>query len=164
MREGRGDLAIGPRPADWSGDVVSLGFEELVIGGHGPFPTPFADTDELRSAKWVHFEDEQGMSEVLDRAASELRFEPRVVAKVGQVAAALRLAVEGVGLALVPANAVPLGWSQHVRRTDPPLYRELVAYSLGRHGPLTGRFFEVLTGVQLPVVPANAVPDNAISR
>ncbi|MBL7501990.1 LysR family transcriptional regulator [Frankia sp. CNm7] len=164
MREGRGDLAIGPRPLGWEGEVVSIGFEDLVVAGRGPFAHAVASVEELRDAKWVHFEPEQGMTEVLDWASVSLGFTPRVVARVGQVAAALRLAIEGVGLAIVPANAVPHGWSHHVRPSDPPLFRELVAYSRGPMVQLTARFVSLLRAVELPLVQAQGLPADALVR
>lgn len=162
MREGRGDLAIGPRPDDWDGDVVSLGFESLVVAGRGPYDTERATAAELGAAKWVHYEPEQGMTEVLDWAARTLAFSPRVVASVGQVAAALRLAIEGVGFALIPANAVPHGWSHHVRPSEPPLFRELAAYSRGSMAQLTRRFVALLTSVELPLVSRAELPPDAL--
>lgn len=164
MREGHGDLAIGPRPGDWDGDVVSLGFEGLVVAGQGPYTTERATVHELSAAKWVHYEPEQGMTEVLDWAAHRLAFSPRVVARVGQVAAALRLAVEGIGFTIIPANAVPRGWSRHVRPADPPLYREMVAYSRGPMAQLTGRFVDLLTSVELPLVSPAEIPHDALIR
>ncbi|WP_037321413.1 LysR family transcriptional regulator [Amycolatopsis orientalis] len=164
MRSGHGDLAIGPRPRDWDwgGDIVTLGFESLVLAGPGPFGPEPASAAELAEAKWVHFEPEQGMSEVLDWAARSLGFTPRVVACVGQVAAALRLAVEGVGLTIVPANAVPYGWSHHVRSPAPPLYRELTAYGRGPMTQLARRFADLLSAVELPLVTSGELPSDAL--
>lgn len=162
MRAGHGDLAIGPRPRDWDGDIVTLGFESLVLAGRGPYDAKRASVAELAEGKWVHFEPEQGMSEVLDWAARSLGFTPRVVARVGQVAAALRLAVEGVGLTIVPANAVPHGWSRHVRALEPPLYRELTAYGRGAMVQLARRFVDLLSSVELPLVPQPDLPADAL--
>lgn len=162
MRAGHGDLAIGPRPRDWDGDIVTLGFESLVLAGRGPFDAERASVAELSEGKWVHFEPEQGMSEVLDWAARSLGFTPRVVARVGQVAAALRLAVEGVGMTIVPANAVPHGWSRHVRALEPPLYRELTAYGRGALVQLARRFVDLLSSVELPLVPQPDLPADAL--
>ncbi|MCS7482512.1 LysR family transcriptional regulator [Umezawaea endophytica] len=162
MRAGRGDLAVGPRPRDWDGDVISLGFESMVVSGQGPFAAERASTAELGAAGWVHFEAEQGMTEVLDWAARSLGFTPRVVARVGQVAAALRLAVEGVGLTIVPANAVPQGWAAHVRTTEPPLYRELTAYGRGPLVQLASRFVDLLEETELPLVARADLPPGAL--
>jgi DNA-binding transcriptional LysR family regulator len=162
MRAGHGDLAIGPRPRDWDGDVVTLGFESMVVPARGPFDAQRASAAELGAAGWVHFEAEQGMSEVLDWAARSLGFTPRVVARVGQVAAALRLAVEGVGLTIVPENAVPQGWSTHVRTTEPPLYRELTAYGRGPLVQLASRFVDLLKSVELPLTAPAELPGEAL--
>jgi DNA-binding transcriptional LysR family regulator len=164
MREGRGDLAIGPRPGEWDGDVVSLGFESMVVAGRGPYDTERATVAQLSAANWVHYEPEQGMTEVLEWAASSLTFSPRVVARVGQVAAALCLAVEGVGFTVIPANAVPYGWSHHVRLSEPPLYRELVAYCRGTMAQLARRFVDLLGSVELPLLSREALPPDALIR
>ena len=163
VRQGVGDLAIGPRPPDWEGEVVSMGFEDLVVAGLGPWEHHVAGAAELERASWVLFEPEQGMSEVLDWVAGTVGFTPTAVARVGQVAAALHLAVEGVGLAVIPANAVPHGWRQHVRTFDPPLFREIVAYSRGSMAQVTRRYVELLTSVQLPLTPADSLPEGAFT-
>ncbi|MDF2826556.1 MAG: putative transcriptional regulator, LysR family, partial [Mycobacterium sp.] len=93
VRAGRGDVAIGPRPVDWDGEIVSLGFESLVVAGGGPYSGQSAEVAELAAREWVTFEPEQGMSEILAWVAETLQFEPRASARVGQVAAALNLAI-----------------------------------------------------------------------
>jgi DNA-binding transcriptional LysR family regulator len=163
VRQGRGDLAIGPRPPAWEGEIVSLGFEDLVVAGRGPYDLDFAGVDELQQAKWVLFEPEQGMSEVLEWLSQSLEFKPKVAAEVSQVAAALHLAVEGVGLALVPANAVPHGWSHHVRPLKPRVYREIVAYSRGPMAHLTARYIELLQGGELPLTSSENLPADAFT-
>ncbi|HWL59267.1 MAG TPA: LysR family transcriptional regulator [Microbacteriaceae bacterium] len=163
VREGHGDVAIGPRPAMWSGEVVLLGYESLVVAGRGPFAPGPARAEELREARWVHFEAEQGMGEVLDWAAHSMGFTPKVAARVGQVTAALRLAVEGIGLTIIPANAVPEDWSGNVRETEPPLYRALVAYSRGPMDPLAKRFIRMLHDAPLPLL-RDDPPSGAIVR
>lgn len=162
MRAGHGDVAIGPRPRDWDGDITTLGFESLVLAGQGPFDAERATAAELAGGKWVSFEPEQGMSEILDWAARSLGFTPRVVARVGQVDAALRLAVEGVGLTIVPANAVPHGWNQHVRPLSPPLYRELTVYGRGPMVHRARRFVDLLGSVELPLVTRCDLPADAL--
>jgi DNA-binding transcriptional LysR family regulator len=165
VREGRGDLAIGPRPPDWDGEIVSLGFESLVVAGGGPYGDETAKVEDLAAGEWVLFEPEQGMSEVLDWMAYKLRFKPRVAARVGQVAAALNLAIEGVGLAVVPENAVPHAWRNRVRRFKPPLYREIVAYSRSSSLPqLARRYVELLGSVELPLTRTEDIEHDAFTR
>lgn len=164
VRAGVGDLAIGPRPVGWSGPVVSLGFEELVVVSPAEFDAdaPPAALEEMAASDWVLYEPEQGMTEVIDWLADTLGFAPRAVARTGQVAAALLLAIEGVGLALAPENAVPRGWSQHARRIGPGVYREIVAFCRDEPDQLTQRYLELLTAVELPLSPAEAVPESAL--
>lgn len=163
VRQGVGDVAIGPRPPEWDGEVVSLGFEDLVVAGRGPFDGEFAAREELEASKWVLFEPEQGMTEVLDWVARTLQFTPRAATRVGQVAAALNLAVAGVGLTVVPANAVPQVWRHHVRPPKPALYREIVAYSRGSMAQLTRRYVELLTAEQLSLTKREDIPDDALT-
>lgn len=163
-RSGTGDLMIGPRPSAWDGPVLSLGFEELVVVGPqenaaGAAP---AQPAELAAANWVLYEPEQGMTEVVDWLAGSLGFSPLAVARTGQVAAALLLAVEGVGLALTPENAVPRGWSHHARRIGPGAYRELVAYSRDQPPQLAARYRDLLASIELPLTPADELPDDAL--
>lgn len=164
VREGKGDLAIGPRPLDWEGPVESIGFEHLVVAGGNADAGGVATVAELAEAKWVHFEPEQGMSEVLEWVSASLGFTPRVAARVGQVAAALRLAVEGVGLAVVPENAVPAEYLGRVRSTTPQLFRELVAYSRSEMAQLTKLFVATMHETELPLVGPDAVPPDALVR
>ncbi|MDF2824287.1 MAG: hypothetical protein K0R68_1695, partial [Mycobacterium sp.] len=92
------------------------------------------------------------------------QFEPRASARVGQVAAALNLAIEGVGLAVVPENAVPYAWHDRVRQFEVPLYREIVAYSRTSLAQLARRYVELLVSVELPLTRAEDIPDHAVTR
>jgi DNA-binding transcriptional LysR family regulator len=165
VRNGEGDIAVGPRPLSWEGPVASLGYEEMVVIGqvcHGAVGA--AETGELADADWVLYEPEQGMSEVVDWVASRLGFTPRPVARTGQVAAALLFAVEGLGLTVVPENAVPLRWARHARRIGPGFYRELVAYSRKHPSPLAERYRTMLTSLELPLIAGGDLPDGAVRR
>ena len=164
VRAGAGDLAVGPRPLGWSGPIVSLGFEELVVVSPAEFDADAepAQQAELASSEWVLYEPEQGMTEVVDWLASSMDFAPRAVARTGQVAAALLLAIEGVGLSLAPENAVPRGWAQHARRIGPGVYREIVAFCRDEPDQLTQRYLDLLTTLELPLTPGDAVPAQAL--
>lgn len=164
LRLGRGDVAIGPRPESWDGPVTSLGYEELrVVGPTGTEADGPMEADELAAASWIAFEPEQGMSEVTNWLFRQLRITPRVATRTGQVAAAIQLAVEGMGLAIVPENSVPAGWQTRLRRiTSHGAYRELVTYTREAPTHLTQRYLSLLSEVQLPLVPASEVPEKAI--
>jgi len=64
----------------------------------------------------------------------------------------------------VPANAVPHRWSHHVRVDDPPIFRELVAYSRGPMDQLAGRFTELLSESELPLLRAHDLPHAALAQ
>jgi len=162
-REGRGDLSIGPRPNGWTGPVETLGYEELLVVGPEEFPAgTIADSAELRSAAWVLFEPEQGMTEVVDWISSQLSLPMRAAARTGQVAAAVLSAVEGVGLAIAPENAVPPGWLRHARRLGPGVFRELVTYSREDPSVLAAQYRDLLHTIELPLTPADQLPPDCL--
>lgn len=162
VRGGQGDLAIGPRPARWEGPVSSLGFEEMVVTAPAPHGADPAQPAELAAADWVLYEPEQGMSEVIERIAAHFEFTPRTVARTGQVAAALQFAIEGIGIAVTPENAVPLHWSRHARRIGPGVFRELVVYSRTHPSPLAQRFWDLITSLELPLTAEDDLPQAAL--
>jgi len=103
------------------------------------------------------------MSEVIDWVATNLAFTPRIVARTGQVAAALLLAVEGIGLALVPENAVPAHWAAHARRVGGGAYRELVAYTRAAPSQLAERYWSLLSQIDLPLMSKDQLPVHALT-
>ena len=164
LRIGRGELAVGPRPAGWGGPILSLGYEQLVVIGPRAVANQLPITrEEMETADWVAFEPEQGMSEVIDWVATNLAFTPRIVARTGQVAAALLLAVEGIGLALVPENAVPAHWAAHARRVGGGAYRELVAYTRAAPSQLAERYWSLLSQIDLPLMSKDQLPVHALT-
>jgi len=165
LRNGEGGLAIGPRPEGWSGPIQSLGYEQMmVIGQHRPEDLAWIEPSALAEADWIGFESEQGMSEVLTWLADRLSFSPKVVVRTGQVAAALLLAVEGVGIGVVPENAVPAGWSRHARRVTPGgAYRELFVYARTTPSQLAQRYWDMLTEIELPLVKKEDLPAHALT-
>jgi DNA-binding transcriptional LysR family regulator len=165
MRAGRGDLAVGPRPAGWQGPLHTLGFEELLVIGAAPFPEgEVADVDSLRDASWVLYEPEQGMAEVVEWIGHRLGIELRAVARTGQVAAALLSAVEGVGYAVAPENAVPPGWRRHARRIGPGVFRELVVYARDDPVQLPAHYLELLRTIDLPLNAQKTLPEGCLVR
>ncbi|MFF3571955.1 LysR family transcriptional regulator [Nocardia jiangxiensis] len=162
-RGGQGDLSVGPRPAVWDGPIVTLGYEEMVLVGPDEFDAgTAADPAELAAADWVLYEPEQGMNEIVDRMAAALGFAPRAVARTGQVAAALQFAIEGLGTALVPNNAVPGGWARHTRRVGPGLFREIVAFSRREPTPPAEQYRHLLASSELPLTAGHGLPAGAL--
>ena len=144
MRNGAADVAIGPTPDDWSGDLLSLGDEELLIvlasddplaGWQGPLELNF-----LADRAWVHFAPEHGLAELLDKACAQAGFSPKVALRAEQTASAPLLAAAGLGPTLVPASIISVGFDGSIFQTSPPTRRPLSVYHRLNADPLTVEF------------------------
>lgn len=163
---GLGDIAIGPRPGGrWLGALVSLGVEEFVVVL--PRDDPLAgsrerlDLRELAPRRWVLYNPEHGLSEVVATACARAGFSPRGVVHTWQVEVAARLAASGLGPAMLPDNAVPPGLDAAVLRLRVPMMRELAIYARGDFQPLARDFADVAmaSDLRLQSLPAGAVID-----
>jgi DNA-binding transcriptional LysR family regulator len=148
VRSGVGDIAIGPRPPDWSGPLVHLGWEEFVVvlPSSDPLtksrrPLPL---DALADREWVLFHHDHGFSELIAYVCARAGFVPRGSVRTGQVAAAAHLAAAGMGVTLIPDNIVPPGLSAEARRLRSPVVRQLVAFTRQTFSPLAESFLAVL--------------------
>jgi DNA-binding transcriptional LysR family regulator len=147
MSAGQADLAVGPAPNGWSGQVHELGVEELVVvvAADDPAATKTSIAlSELADRSWVHYTPGHGLADVLNRAAAQAGFEPRAAVHTEQTAAAPALAAAGLGPALVPANILPASFDGHLLRPNPPVCRTLTAYTRGEPDPLAAAFIDVL--------------------
>jgi DNA-binding transcriptional LysR family regulator len=147
VRAGVGDIAVGPLPDAWTGPVERLGHEELVVVV--PSSDPLAGTGKaplevLADRHWILFQPGHGLTEVVDLACRRAGFEPRVAVRTTQVEAATRLAVAGLGPTMVPDNVVSPGLDGSVVHLDPPVLRELAAYTRSEWTPLASAFLEAL--------------------
>jgi DNA-binding transcriptional LysR family regulator len=148
VRIGVGDIAVGPRPFEWSGPITPLGWEEFVAVlpagdplGRRKRPVSLA---ELEDHDWVLFGPGHGLSELTLEVCARAGFTPRRTVETGQVAAAPNLAAAGLGVTIVPDNVVPDGLGATVRSLKPRLVRELVAFTRQDWSPLAAAFLEVL--------------------
>jgi DNA-binding transcriptional LysR family regulator len=145
---GIGDVAVGPRPRQWRGPVVELGWEELVVVL--PAADPLASRrrpvslDDLAERQWVLFGPDHGLSELILGVCVRAGFTPRRTVQTSQVAAAAHLAAAGLGVTIVPSNVVPAGLNAEVRSLRPPLARQLVAFGRQDWSPLAHAFLDVL--------------------
>lgn len=149
MVSGQADLAVGPRPPDWTGQVHTLGIEDFVIAVKRDDPlarrqTAEVDLAELREYRWVHYAPDNGLAEVLNHACANAGFQPKIAVRTEQTASAPVLAAAGLGPALVPANIVPDGYEGYTLQPVPRVRRELTAYARTGHDALGAAFLEVL--------------------
>jgi DNA-binding transcriptional LysR family regulator len=148
VAEGSGDLGIGPRPETWSGPMETLGWEELVI--LLPPGDPLAESGDpvrlaaLADREWVLYERDHALGELTERLCVAEGFVPRPAVRTAQLAAAPILAAAGLGPALVPVDVVPESLRGSMRSLDPPLVRELCAYTRSEFSPLARAFLDVI--------------------
>jgi DNA-binding transcriptional LysR family regulator len=144
MRNGEADVAIGPTPADWPGDVADLGDEELVVVlasddplGERPGPV---ELSLLADRNWVHFVSGHGLAELLDAACATAGFVPKVALRVEQTAGAPLLSAAGLGPTLVPASIISADFDGLVLATSPPTRRTMAVYHRANGDPMTAAF------------------------
>lgn len=148
MDSGGADVAVGPRPAVWSGPVRWIGDEKYVMivplsdaraGRCGVELSDFADCE------WILYANGHGMREVVLDSCAAAGFIPRGSVETRQVDVAARFAVAGVGIALVPHSAVPLELRRNrVDLAQAPV-RQVVAYARSTFSAASASFVETLT-------------------
>ena len=160
VRIGVGDIAVGPRPSDWSGPVVELGWEEFVVVLPSLDPLGrrerHVSVEELEDRDWVLFGPDHGLSELILETCARAGFTPRRTVETGQVAAAANLAAAGLGVTMVPDNIVPTGLDACIRSLKPRLVRQIVAFTRQDWSPLAAAFLEVLQAQAWRSRPARA--------
>ncbi|MBT2456184.1 LysR family transcriptional regulator [Streptomyces sp. ISL-86] len=142
LERGVADLAVGPEPKEWTGPVVPVGREELVLVV--PFDDPLAGRGAVRLAEladreWIRCAMEpviQGRP-FLDWACGQVGFTPRTVLRTEHTSTAVRMAAAGVGIVVAPAHMVrgAVGEDCVLLSLDPPWHRPLAVFS---RVPLTG--------------------------
>jgi DNA-binding transcriptional LysR family regulator len=148
VAEGGADLGIGPRPAEWSGPLEPLGWEEFVV--ILPSGDPLRRGDEpvalaaLAQREWVLFERQHALAELIDRLCVAEGFTPRAAVRSAQIAGVAALAAAGLGPALVPSNIVSAPLRNSARSLDPPRARELCAFTRSDWSPLAQAFLDLV--------------------
>ncbi|MGW0694928.1 LysR family transcriptional regulator [Streptomyces sp. NPDC002738] len=160
VRMGIGDIAVGPRPAQWRGPIVDLGWEEFVVVL--PTSDPLARAmrpvalEELADRDWVLFGPDHGLSALILDVCARAGFAPRRTVQTSQVAAAGHLAAAGLGVTIIPGNVLPQGLDAAIRSVEPPLMRQLVAFTRQDWPPLAAAFLQALQAQPWLPKPATA--------
>jgi DNA-binding transcriptional LysR family regulator len=150
MGLGVADVAVGPPPRGWDGPIRTLGSEELVVVLAVDDPLVqdrrrrTVSIDKLADRPWVLYSPDNGLAPVVTEACAAAGFSPRAAVHTHHTATAAQLAAAGLGPALVPENIVEPGFTGALLRPDPPVTRELVAFSRARPSPLVSAFTDVL--------------------
>jgi DNA-binding transcriptional LysR family regulator len=149
MRLGVADVAVSTRPRGWDGPLRTLGLEELVVVLAVDDPLVRArrtkvSLDLLADRPWVLYRPDNGLSPVVAEACAAAGFNPRPAVRTHHTATAVQLAAAGLGPALVPENVVEPGFTGALLRPDPPVRRELVAFTRDDPSPLVAAFSDVL--------------------
>lgn len=149
MSRGGADVAVGPALAGWSGTQRSLGAEEFMV------VLPYGDADlrgrprtidlrRLACRPWVLYAPDFGLAPLVTAACSRAGFTPRAAVRTHHTATAVELAAAGLGPALVPGNVIGPEFRRCAVRPDPPVRRELVAFTRPYVSPLASAFIETL--------------------
>lgn len=126
------DLAVGPQPSQAFSDVISVGREEFVVvlpRGDEALADSTVDVATLATRRWVLFGPRHGLSSVVRSICDAHGVVPHGAVVTEQTDAAVRLALAGVGPAIVPGNVVSEDLRQFCRPLRKPYYRSLYAYS-----------------------------------
>lgn len=150
MLHGGADIAVGPEPPSWNGPYRSLGPEDFLV------VLPFEDAEltgapqtidlrRLADRPWVLYAPDVGLSPVVTAACSAAGFTPRASVRTHHTATAVELAAAGLGPALVPGSVIGPGFRRCTVRPDPPIRRELVAFTRPYVSPPASAFIETLS-------------------
>jgi DNA-binding transcriptional LysR family regulator len=150
MRLGVADVAVSSRPRHWDGPLRSLGDEDLVVVLAVDDPLVanrrrrHVKLEQLADRPWVLYRPENALTPAVAEACAAAGFVPRAAVRTYHTATAMQLAAAGLGPALVPENVVEPGFTGAILRPDPPVRRELVAFTRDDPGRLVTAFSDVL--------------------
>jgi DNA-binding transcriptional LysR family regulator len=149
MADGGADVAVSAAPLHWDGPVRVLGRELLVVvlsaddpaGTDGRRTVPLA---ELADRQWVLYTPDNGLAAVVAQACSAAGFIARPAVHTHHTSTAVQLAAAGLGPALVPKNMIEADFCGVQLESDPPVYRELVAFTATAEVPHIAEFIDIL--------------------
>lgn len=157
VRLGMVDLAIGVRPDDWPGPKKPLGIMPLVLvlphkdeilKGREPIHLSW-----LSSRRWVLYDRAYGLADVIDAVFSFAGFRPTPAVETSQAEAAARLAVAGLGPALVPSPNLPPELRDYSRSFEPVVGYEIYAYTRHRWSASAKAFLQIVSEESWPASP-----------
>jgi DNA-binding transcriptional LysR family regulator len=151
MALGGADVAVSAPPVHWDGPVRMLGSEELVVVLSADDPAAVAAGDrrtvrlaELSDRPWVLYAPDNGLATVVAQACSAAGFVARPAVHTHHTSTAVQLAAAGLGPALVPQNMIEADFDGVQLEPDPPVRRDLVAFTAMAEVPHISAFIDIL--------------------
>ncbi|GLY88686.1 LysR family transcriptional regulator [Actinoallomurus iriomotensis] len=148
MSAGGIDVAVSAAPLHWDGPVRTLGREELVVVLAKDDPAAAGRRQvrlaELASRPWVLYTPDNGLAGVVAQACSTAGFIARPAVHTHHTSTAVQLAAAGLGPALVPRNMIEADFGGVQLEPDPPVHRELVAFTTTAEVPHISAFIDIL--------------------
>ncbi|TWG07871.1 LysR family transcriptional regulator [Saccharopolyspora dendranthemae] len=115
-----------------------LGDEQFVVVLDEAHPLLAADEVDLRelgARPWVRFDRDSALDAVLLSVLRDTGLTPATAARTSQTATAVRWAAHGLGVALVPASAVPESYEHLARPVSPAVTQPVIAVLRQDPGP-----------------------------
>ncbi|SFS74618.1 LysR family transcriptional regulator [Saccharopolyspora flava] len=137
-RRGTVDLALmavcerSPERAHHLGDeefVAVLGENHRLLDGDK------VELDELADEPWMRFDRDSALDGAVAAVLRDHDLSPATAARVSQTATAVRWAAHGLGVAVVPASAVPQGYEHLTRPLSPEIAQPVIAVLRAAPGP-----------------------------
>jgi len=148
VEQGVADFAVGPQPVrPWDGPLETVAWEEFVVvvaRSDELAGRRNVRLEELREREWVLYHPDHGLAGILEEVCRRGGFRPRGAVRISQAEGAVRLASEGLGLALVPDNIVLPAADCVALRLAPRLIREIAVYARTDWSPTAAAFVDVL--------------------
>jgi len=148
MALGGADVAVSAAPLHWDGPVRVLGREELVVVLSSDDPVADGRRTitllELAKRPWVLYAPDNGLAGVVAQACSSAGFIARPAVHTHHTSTAVQLAAAGLGPALVPRNMIEADFHGVQLEPDPPVHRELVAFTTTAEVPHISAFIDIL--------------------
>jgi len=154
VETGEADLAVGPEPTRWNGELGVIGREEVVAAMSPDHPLATADRltlERLVEHSLIGYHPDNGIDAWLKGVFAEHRLAPHPILRTRQTFAAAQLASAGLGVALVPTTALPATYPGAIRRLHPQLARDVVVLTAGPSDPIVRGFAADVARRGLPV-------------
>ncbi|KQU46707.1 LysR family transcriptional regulator [Rhodococcus sp. Leaf278] len=148
VRTGEADLVLSSDYGHYDPNATVIGVESYVVllsGGHPLLSRKVLTLKELAPQPWVRLRRGSARDDVITHALRSHSLSVSTVARASQLATAVKLASEGLGVTLIPASAVPPGYGHLARPIDPPVSHAVRASVRSPSGPAESALLDYLS-------------------